>query len=622
MADFRRAGSIFREEFHEGIKMLEKTQPGHSTRQIDPVTLEVIRNRLDVIAAEMEGTLIRSAFSVVLKEGADCSCALFTVEGDTMAQSVALPQHLGVLAATVKSLLRTFPVNEMSQGDVFMMNDPYDGGTHLPDITVLMPVFFEDQCVAMAASMAHHSDLGGMAIGSLPPDATELFQEGLVLPPTRLMSKGVMDKQIFAILLKNVRMPAFLEADLGAQIAAVRNGAARFEELCASFGAGIVLDYIAEMMDRSEALTRARIAEIPDGSYNFFDYIDNDGIILDKRIKIEATLTISGSDIHVDFTGTDPQARGAANAAFSHAACVAYYCVRCITDPSLPNNAGCFRPITVSLPHGTIVNPKHPAAVNARTMTVCRMTDVIFGCLAQAAPERVRASSSSMQGVSFSGRRASTGEAYVYLELFCGGMGARPNKDGVDYIETDITNMMNAPTEAVELEYPLRIRSMRLIPDSGGAGRHRGGLGMHKIFEIVEGPLEVTHRGDRHFSCPWGLKGGKPGKPWATILKRTDGSEHKVPARERFVMQTGDLLFCDTAGGGGYGDPLDRPVEVVARDVLDGHVSRQSAEQDYGVMLDDEFSPDLARTQAVRDEMKNRRGEIIWTFDRGAGEYE
>lgn len=555
----------------------------------------------------------------MLKEGADCSCALFTVDGDTMAQSVALPQHLGVLAATVKSLARAFPVETMSQGDVFMMNDPYDGGTHLPDITILTPVFHGDECVALAASMAHHSDLGGMAIGSLPPDATELFQEGLVLPPTKLMSSGKMDQQIFGILLKNVRMPDYLEADLGAQISAVRNGAARFQELCDSFGADTVLAYIAELMDRSEALTRARIAEIPDGAYNFADFIDNDGIVLDKRIRIEATLTISGSDIHVDFTGTDPQARGAANAAFSHAACVAYYCVRCVTDPSLPNNAGCFRPITVSLPEGTIVNPRHPAAVNARTMTVCRMTDVIFGCLAQAAPERVRASSSSMQGVSFSGRRQSTGEAYVYLELFCGGMGARPNKDGVDYIETDITNMMNAPTEAVELEYPLRIRSMRLIPDSGGAGRHRGGLGIHKVFEVAEGSLEVTHRGDRHFSRPWGLKGGLPGMPWSTVLRRKDGSEHKVPARERFAMVAGDVLYCDTAGGGGYGDPLLRPAALVAKDVLDGRVTRASAERDYGVILDAAFEPDAEKTRAARDGIAAGRGEISWTFDRGEG---
>jgi N-methylhydantoinase B len=597
--------------------MLNTTEARGDSTTIDPITLEVIRNRLDVIAAEMEGTLIRSAFSVVLKEGADCSCALFTVDGDTMAQSVALPQHLGVLAATVKSLLRSFPPQTMEEGDVYIMNDPYDGGTHLPDITALTPVISNGRCVAMAASMAHHSDLGGMAIGSLPPDATELFQEGLVLPPIKLINKGVFDEQIRGILLKNVRMPAFLDADLGAQIASIRTGAARFNTLCQEFGEENVLVYIDELMDRSEALTRARIAEIPDGNYTFVDYIDNDGIVLDKRVKIQATLTISGSDIHVDFTGTDPQVAGAANAAFSHAACVTYYCVRCITDPSLPNNAGCFRPITVHLPEGTLVNPRHPAPVNARTMTVCRMTDVIFGCLAQAAPERVRASSSSMQGVSFSGRRASDGRAYVYLELFCGGMGARPTKDGVDYIETDITNMMNAPTEAVELEYPLRIHTMRLKTDSGGAGLHRGGLGMCKIFEVTEGPLEVTHRGDRHFSRPWGLKGGKPAMPWSSVVKRTDGSAHKVPARERFTLRSGDILVCDTAGGGGYGDPLVRPVAKVAEDVIEAKVSRQAAANDYGVVLDDDLRVDLAATEVRRSALLAERGPVTWTFDRG-----
>ncbi|MCC7280788.1 MAG: hydantoinase B/oxoprolinase family protein, partial [Acetobacteraceae bacterium] len=569
---------------------------------IDPITLEVVRNRLDMVAAEMEGALIRSAFSVVLKEGADCSCALFTVGGETMAQSVALPQHLGVLASTVKALLREFPPATMQDGDVYLMNDPYDGGTHLPDITVLTPVFADGECVAMAASMAHHSDLGGMAIGSLPPDATELFQEGLVLPPIRLIAKGVFDRQIMAILLKNVRMPDHLRADLGAQIAAVRVGAARFATLCQEYGAARVLASVEALMDRAEALTRARIAEMPDGTYSFSDWLDNDGIVLDRRIRIQAALTISGSDIHVDFAGTDPQVAGAANAAFSHAACVAYYCVRCVTDPTLPNNAGCFRPIKVSLPEGTVVNPRHPAALNARTMTVCRMTDVIFGCLAQAAPERIRASSSSMQGVSFSGRRRD-GRAYVYLELFCGGMGARQGKDGVDYIETDITNMMNAPTEAVELEYPLRVHSMRLAPDSGGAGRSRGGLGMRKVFEVLEGPLEVTHRGDRHFSRPWGVKGGKPAAPWASVLRRADASTHKVPARERFRMQAGDVLDCFTAGGGGYGDPLLRPAEQVLEDVIDGVVSQAAAASDYGVVLTDAPALDREATAARRAAM-------------------
>jgi N-methylhydantoinase B len=596
--------------------MLNKTVTLDTNLKIDPITLEVIRNRLDVVAAEMEGTLIRSAFSVVLKEGADCSCALFTRDGDTMAQSVALPQHLGVLAATVKSLLRNFPPDTMEEGDVYIMNDPYDGGTHLPDITALTPVFAGGRCVAMAASMAHHSDLGGMAIGSLPPDARELFQEGIVLPPIKLISKGVFDKQILGILLKNVRMPAFLEADLGAQIASIKIGANRFTELCGEFGDARVLTYIEELMNRSEELTRARIAEIADGTYTFIDYIDNDGIFLDKRVKIQATLTINGSDIHVDFAGTDPQVAGAANAAFSHAACVAYYCVRCVTDPSLPNNAGCFRPISVSLPEGSLVNPKHPAAVNARTMTVCRMTDVIFGCLAQAAPDRIRAASSGMQGVSFSGRRRD-GRAYVYLELFCGGMGARPTKDGVDYIETDITNMMNAPTEAVELEYPLRIHSMRLRKDSGGAGLHRGGLGMCKVFEVVDGPLEVTHRGDRHFSRPWGLKGGKPAMPWSSILKRTDGSEHKVKARERFTMQTGDILVSDTAGGGGYGDPLSRAPARVVEDVIEGKISTGAANNDYGVVMNSLFKVDSTATEARRRALAADRGLITWTFDRG-----
>ncbi len=585
--------------------------------EIDPITLEVVRNRLDVICAEMESALIKSAFSVVLKEGADCSCALFAIDGETMAQSIALPQHLGVLASTVKSIIREFPVADMAAGDVYAMNDPYDGGTHIPDITILTPVIWQGRPVALSVSMAHQSDMGGMAIGSLPPDATEIFQEGLVLPPIKLMSRGTFDKQLMGIILKNVRIPSHTMADLGAQIAAVETGAERFKTLCDERGGDTVLAAIDEMMRRAEALTRAKIAELPDGTYSFFDYLDNDGIVLDQQVKIQATMTIKGSEIHVDFAGTDPQVRGAANAAFSHAACVTYYCVRCITDPTLPNNAGCFRPISVSLPEGTVINPRHPAALNARTMTVCRMTDVIFGCLAQAAPDRVRACSSSMQGVSFSGRRRADGRAYVYLELFCGGMGARPTKDGVDYIETDITNMMNAPTEAVESEYPLRVRSMRLKTDSGGAGRQRGGVGMEKVFEVLEGPLEVTHRGDRHATQPYGLFGGKPAMSWSSVIRRTDGSTHTVPSRERFTMQTGDVLDCITAGGGGYGDPLERPAAAVLEDHRDSRVSRAQAQSAYGVVIDDQGALDEQATARVRAKLRDQRGAITWTYDRG-----
>ena len=586
-------------------------------RAVDPVTLEVVRNRLDVIAQEMELALIRSAFSVVIKEGADCSCALFTSDGETIAQSVALPQHLGVLASTVKSVLRVYPVQTMAEGDVYIMNDPYDGGTHIPDVNILMPVFWRGQLVALASCMAHQQDMGGMAIGSMPPDATEIFQEGLVLPPVKLMEKGEFNRQVLSIILKNVRIPNHTLADFGAQIAAVRTGAERFQSLCDEYGADGVLKVVAELMDRAEALTRARIEEIPDGVYTFWDWLDNDGIVQDKRVRIQATMTIDGSEIHVDFTGSDPQVLGAANAAFSHAACVTYYCVRCVTDPTLPNNAGCFRPLSVTLPEGTVVNPRHPAALNARTMTVCRMTDVIFGCLAQAAPHKVRASSSGMQGVSFSGRRGADSRAYVYLELFCGGMGARPEQDGVDYIETDITNMMNAPTEAVEMEYPLRVHSMRLMTDSGGAGRMRGGLGMRKVIEVTEGVSEVTHRGDRHYTSPWGLNGGLPAMRWSSVVRRNDGSEHKVPARERFKMQMGEVIDCVTAGGGGYGDPLERAPGDVRDDVLDQRVSVSASVEFYGVVLDEHLEIDAPATARRRDEIRKDRGPVTWTFDRG-----
>jgi N-methylhydantoinase B len=420
------------------------------------------------------------------------------------------------------------------------------------------------------------------------------------------------------VILKNVRMPGHTVGDLRAMMAAGDVGRRRYLEMVDEYGAEAIQRHVNELMDRAERLTRQKIAEIPDGTYSFEDWLDNDGIDLETMHKLKATVTIDGSDMFIDFEGTDPQLKGAANSALSGPYCCAYYVMHCLVGPEIPINSGCYRAISLNVPKGTLLNPDHPAPLNARTMTMCRTVDVIFGSLIQAVPERLRAASAGMEGVSLSGRRPGDNSAYVYLELFAGGMGARPTKDGIDYIECDVTNMMNAPVEAVEMEYPIRVHRALLREDTGGAGKFRGGTGIEKEFELTEGECEITHRGDRFFTQPWGLFGGKPGASWATRVTRKDGEAFDVPARLRFPLRTGDRMYCYTGGGGGHGDPLERNPSVVAEDVWDRKVSAQSARNDYGVVIDEktgDFDPE--ETERQREQMRTRRGPITWTYDLG-----
>ena len=589
-----------------------------TVQDFDLITLEVLRNRLDVTAHEMQAAMIRSAFSIVIKEGWDCAASLFTPDGHMISQAKSLPVHLGVLNLSVKRILQDYPAGKMVEGDAYVFNDPYEGGTHIPDLTIVAPIIHDGRIVALSAVMAHQQDFGGMTIGSLPPDATEIFQEGLVLPPCKLIDAGEWNRDLKNLILKNVRMPNHTMGDLRAMLAAGDVGRRRCLEIVEEYGAGTMRRYVAELMDRAERLTREKISEIPDGTYCFHDWLDNDGIDLETRHKIQVAVTIRGSDMIVDFEGTDPQVKGAANSALSGPYCCAYYAMHCLVGPDIPVNAGCYRPITLKVPKGSLLNPIHPAPLNARTMTLCRMVDVIFGALIQAIPERLRASSAGMEGVSLSGRRPADNSAYVYLELFAGGMGARPDSDGIDYIENDVTNMMNAPIEAVEMEYPIRIHKAVLRADAGGAGRNRGGVGLEKEFEIVDGECEITHRGDRHFTQPWGLFGGKPGASWSTTVTRHNRDSFKVPARLRFPLRPGDRMLCLTGAGGGYGDPLEREPEKVRDDILDRKVSAEQARDSYGVVLDETTGElDKAATAALRESMRELRGPITWTYDLG-----
>jgi len=586
---------------------------------IDPILLEVLRNRLDAIADEMELTLLKSAASPIVKEGLDASAALFNAHGETVAQAAAIPIHLGALQFAAQRLVRAFPPDRMREGDAFLLNDPYDGGTHLPDITLAVPVFVDGRAVALACTMCHHQDVGGRTPGSVPTDATELYQEGVIIPPTQLFRAGTLDENLFALLTRNVRLPDVFTGDLMAQVAAGRLGGLRLRELFAAHGAETVLGYIEELLARAERLTRTQIETIPDGEYAFEDYLDDDGVNIGHRVKIAVTVRVRGSAMTFDFTGTDPQVRGPFNSVPASTMSAVYYAVRAIADASIPNNGGCFRAVDAVLPEGTIVNPRPPAPVSCRTATIKRIADTILGALVRALPGRMPAANSgTLLVMAFGGRDPETGRPFVASELAAGGMGARPAKDGIDVIETDVSNCMNIPVESVEMNFPLRIPRLRLWTDSGGAGRWRGGLGLEKVFEATTTDVTISHRGERFASAPWGLEGGAPGVSAHAFIVRKDGTREELPSKKMIVLHPGDQLWEYVAGGAGYGDPLDRDPELVLADLLDGKITREATRRAYGVVLTaGGDAVDELATKAAREPLRAARGAITWTFDRG-----
>jgi N-methylhydantoinase B len=506
---------------------------------IDPITIEVVRNKLEGIAAEMQQTLLRSSFSPIVKEGLDASAALFTVDGETLAQACAIPVHLGTLIPVVARILELYPAASMGPGDVFIMNEPYLGGTHLPDVAILAPIFADERIVAISAAMTHHQDMGGMAPGSVPTNAVEIFQEGLRIPPLKLRDGGRYNETLVAMIRQNVRIPDTVMGDLHAQIAACSVGARRIGDLVGSLGHGMVSIIFARLLQRSEAMTRAALAALPEGTYRYVDFNDNDGIDLDTQIRFEVAVTIKDDSFHVDFTGSSPQVRGPFNAVPSGALAAACFAIRAVTDPAIPTNAGCFRPISLTLPAGSIVNPSPPAAVNARTSTIKRMAGCILGALRPIMPHRVPADSSGeMLAVMFGGLRAS-GAPFVIGELIAGGSGAGLEADGVDVIETDVTNCMNLPAEAMELEAPIRVHRVALRPGSGGEGRFRGGLGIVKEYEVLEGEVRFTHRGERHMCAAQGANGGGPGGLAVSAIHRLSGAVETIPSKSHDDLAQG-----------------------------------------------------------------------------------
>ena len=562
----------------------------------DPIELEIFKNLYHSIAEEMGAALRRTAFSPNIKERRDYSCAVFDEQGQVIAMGDHMPVHLGSMPMSVQAAIEAGP---MQSGDVVMLNDPFRGGTHLPDITLVAPVYVSRKVRRArprarkgstspdfyVASRAHHADVGGAFPGSMGL-CREIYQEGVRIPPVKLIRAGVTDRDVLAMLLNNVRTPHEREGDLGAQIAACHTGAERLREVCTRYGVDRAKRAASELLDYSEELMRAFLQRVPAGEYRAEDFLDNDGIS-ERPIKIAVRLIIdpngvaatrnlrrsdeSHSDeggiccppssasrrrrmVTVDFTGTDPQVEGSVNAvaAITYSAC--FYVFRCLLEEDVPAAAGLMRPIQVIAPEGTIVNARPPAAVaGGNVETSQRIVDVLLKALAQAIPDHIPAAASgTMNNLTIGGTDPRIGEPFTYYETIAGGMGARPGKAGVSGVHTHMTNSLNTPAEALEYAYPLRVRSYSIRDSSGGQGKFRGGDGIVREIEVLT-DCEVTLLADRRSRGPWGLSGAKNGSPGIATVIRIDGSREAMPGKFSTRLHAGERIRIETPGGGGWG---------------------------------------------------------------------
>lgn len=553
-----------------------------------PITLELYRHRFAGVAEEMGVTLRRTSYSPNIKERLDFSCAIFDSQGNMIAQAAHIPAHLGAMPASVQTILARFSIWE--PGDVVIVNDPFAGGNHLPDITMITPVFVVGEWggrevaerfhpltrlplhspTFFVASRAHHADVGGMTPGSLPL-STEIYQEGIIIPPVKLYKAGVLNDELLSILLRNVRTPDERRGDLAAQRAAHAVGERRLHELVAAHGLAEVLEYATHLQMYSERLTRAAISAWPDGIYTFEDVIEwpeeergarseepSTSCIshLASRVSlipIRVTATIAGDEITFDFTGTAGVLHGSLNAVIAIAQSACYYVVRCLVGEEAPMNAGSFAPVRVIAPAGCLVNAQPPAAVaGGNVETSQRMVDVVLGALAKALPDRIPAASQgTMNNLTIGGVRAD-GSPYAYYETIGGGMGASPDDDGISGVQVHMTNTLNTPVEALEMAFPFRLLRYALRPTSGGAGLHRGGDGIVREYELLA-PATVTMLSERRSVSPWALAGGEAGQSGRNWLIHADGVLEELPAKFTRRLYPGERLRIETPGGGGWG---------------------------------------------------------------------
>jgi N-methylhydantoinase B len=565
----------------------------------DPITFAVVKSALDSIVDEMAYAVIRTARSEIIRDVMDYSAALCDAEGRLVAQAKTIAQHLGAVPDAMQSVLREF-AGDLHPGDVVVMNDPYEGGMHIPDVFLFLPIFVEGTLEAFAVVIGHQTDMGGRVPGSNASDSTEVYQEGLRIPPVKLYERGVASRTMRRIIEKNVRVPERVLGDIGAEYAACKVGERELTRLFARYGRDATRRYLGALLDYAERVTRAEIARWPRGTYRFTDYLDSDGFS-DVPVPLTVAITVH-ADGHLtcDWTGSSPQVRAALNSTLSFTKSCTYLSVRSVLRQDVPNNAGIFRCIDVIAPEGTILNPRLPGACAARALTGYRMLDVVLGALAQALPERVPAAGEGGNTVLSMGGMTREHRPFVLVDMITGAWGGRPDKDGMEAVTNPSQNMSNSPVEVLEAHHPIRVDEYGFVPDSCGAGRFRGGLGLRRRYTLLNDEATLQLRSDRMTHRPYGLAGGGPARGTRNLLD-PDGEAREMPAKFAVTLRRGDVIQHEQPGGGGHGDPFARDPERVATDVRDEKISLDYARREHGVVIDPvTLEVDETATRAAR----------------------
>ena len=574
----------------------------------DPITEELFRNALAALGDEMVLTIYRTAYSGVLKNIMDYSAALCDGQGRLAAQGLALPGHLCSIPVALQAVLRHFG-DDIAEGDILINNDPYDGGMHLPDIFIFKPLFAPGahgtRPIAYAATICHHTDVGGRVPGSNASDSTEIYAEGLRIPPLKLYERGKPNTTLFRMIDRNVRLPGRVLGDIRSQLAACEIAARGMTDLVERYGADGVVSLMNATMDYSERLTRHCLSELPDGEATFTDWIDDDQIDAGVPIPLVCTVRKRGDSMEVDWTGSSPQVKGAINNTWSYTAAMSFTAVKSVLSINMPNNDGVFRPIKVIAPLGTITHGKLPAACAARGLTGFRGVDCCFGALAQLYPDRViAASEGGNTGITIGGYDKEL-NPFIYVDFLSGCWGGRPWADGLDGNTSMFANMASFSVEVIEAETPLEVLDYEFVPDTGGAGKFRGGMSQRKTWRMLadEGILQV--RADRQTHRPYGLQGGGPGAAGRNILDPGLGTEEKLHSKLTMTLRKGQLFRHELPGAGGWGDALTRDLPLVAKDLRDGLVTIDGAARDYGVVaVGDPPVIDEIATEALRARLR------------------
>ena len=564
-----------------------------STRETsapDAVALEVFSNALLSIAEEMGALLIRTAYSTNIKERHDASTAIFDCTGRLVAQAEHIPIHLGAMLSAIRHVLKRYPASDMRPGDAFIANDPYNGGgTHLADVTVASPVFHEGKLIAFVANMGHWPDVGGIKPGAaMTEGCTEIYQEGLRIPPMRVMREGVLQENLFSFILLNMRFAEDRPADLRAQVATNQAGGRRMQEICGRYGSARFMALIEGVLDYNERAIRARIGELPEGAWSFEDQLDDDAHT-PEPVPLKVTLTIHHKPkprMTCDFTGSSAQRQGGVNVVYEALFATVAFALKATLDPGLWSNAAFERVVKLIAPEGSIVNPRPPAPVGGRGTTCQRLADLLLGAMAQIVPERVTACGHGTTSINIHGYDPSRKRSFICIDGLGGGMGGREGHDGMDAVQINTNNIPNLPTEILESEYPIRIERHELVPNSGGAGRYRGGLATRKDFLMLADTAFIAHA-DRHLFRPWALDGGEPGALGAHV-RNPGASNERLPSKGGpLLFKAGEVLRAQTAGAGGFGDPAARDPRLLATDLADGKVTEAEARKVYpGELVD------------------------------------